>query len=34
MSNFTHWRSAETVLIIAAAACLITGLAFWASRPH
>ncbi len=33
VSGFVHRRPVETALISAAAACLITGLAFWASRP-
>lgn len=33
VSGFVHRRPVETALIGAAAACLITGLAFWASRP-
>jgi len=32
-SGFVHRRPVETALISAAVACLITGLAFWASRP-
>jgi ElaB/YqjD/DUF883 family membrane-anchored ribosome-binding protein len=33
VSGFVHRRPVETALISAAAACLITGLAFWATRP-
>jgi hypothetical protein len=33
VSGFVHRRPVETALLSAAAACLITGLAFWASRP-
>lgn len=33
VSGFVHRRPVETALISAAVACLITGLAFWATRP-
>ncbi len=33
VSLFVHQRPVETALLSAAAACLITGLAFWLSRP-
>jgi hypothetical protein len=33
VSSFVHRRPVETALLSAAAACLITGLAFWFSRP-
>jgi hypothetical protein len=33
VSGFVHRRPVETALLSAAAACLITGLAFWATRP-
>ena len=33
VSGFVHRRPVETALLSAAVACLITGLAFWASRP-
>lgn len=32
VNGFVHRRPVETALLSAAAACLITGLAFWASR--
>jgi hypothetical protein len=32
VSSFVHRRPVETALLSAAAACLITGLAFWLSR--
>ena len=32
VSDFVHRRPVETALLSAAAACLITGLAFWACR--
>jgi hypothetical protein len=33
VSGFVHRRPVETALLSAAAACLITGLAFWFTRP-
>ncbi len=33
VSGFVHRRPVETALLSAAVACLITGLAFWATRP-
>jgi hypothetical protein len=33
VGSFVHRRPIETALLSAAAACLITGLAFWFSRP-
>jgi hypothetical protein len=33
VTSFVHRRPVETALLSAAAACLITGLAFWLSRP-
>lgn len=33
VSSFVHRRPVETALLSAATACLITGLAFWLSRP-
>ncbi|HEX5488920.1 MAG TPA: hypothetical protein VFX04_07230 [Rhodanobacteraceae bacterium] len=33
VNSFVHRRPVETALLSAAAACLITGLAFWLSRP-
>lgn len=33
VGSFVHRRPVETALLSAAAACLITGLAFWLSRP-
>ncbi|MGH8191525.1 MAG: hypothetical protein ACREP2_08780 [Rhodanobacteraceae bacterium] len=33
VNSFVHRRPVETALLSAAAACVITGLAFWFSRP-
>ena len=33
VSSFVQRRPVETALLSAAAACLITGLAFWYTRP-
>lgn len=33
VNSFVHRRPVETALLSAAAACLITGLAFWYTRP-
>jgi len=33
VTSFVQRRPVETALLSAAAACLITGLAFWFSRP-
>ncbi|MGH8125503.1 MAG: hypothetical protein ACREPK_06635 [Rhodanobacteraceae bacterium] len=33
VNSFVHRRPVETALLSAAGACLITGLAFWFTRP-
>lgn len=33
VNSFVHRRPVETALLSAATACLITGLAFWFTRP-